>query len=456
MRLYKALSILFILTVSAGKAAAQVYSPTASDSFAAVYNLPGGTDKVFVYNRPEYKGVQIASIMAYSTDRQTGWDFQWAVWDGVAGSYSALPGSDSGWFSGIDTISLSSGYQVTISKGLETHVYRVWLVFNDFRVGITNKDEDNKIQFGFYNCSSLDLRADTTLVQGYYFDPDSLDRFNIFNSYTIRWKTDNPEASVPASRLITRVNSPPSEDTWYFLTVTDRFNLARTDSIFYESIQSDADLAGTYVDLSDSIEYPDKLYEFFYNKGNSSANRSAPGKYRFDITGSKNSVSYKFDFGDGEFLETDTVSKSIVHEFKTPGTFTVILTTRSGKPYECADTATYEAILDYGSFALPHAFSPDNSGQNDFIGGSNDMFRSEDVSVVTIDIVIFNRAGIKMHAYSGNIRDWEGWDGNVMSSNREAPEGVYFYVISALFYYKDPVKEPIKRNVYSGFFHLYR
>jgi gliding motility-associated-like protein len=453
MRLRKVLPLIIIFGVLTGKVSGQIFSPAANDSFAAVYNLPDGTDKVFIYNQIEYKGNRIASIRAVSTDRLTGWNFQWAVYDQNSQLYSSLPGSSSGWFSDIDTITVSSGYQVTMSKGSSTFIYRVWLVFNDFQVEITNKDADNKLQFGYYNCSSLDLRADTNLIQRFYFNPDTKAKINVYSNYTIRWKTDNNEASIPPSRLITRVSSPPSEDTWYILKVTDRFNLVRSDSVFYSSIQSDAKMTGVYVNLGDSLEYSGHHYGWYYNDNI----KSAPGKYRFDVSSSKNAVSYKIDFGDGETLESDTGKTEIVHEFKKPGKYKVVLTTKSDKPYECTDSVTVDADLVYGDFSLPNVFSPNNDGENDQMNfyDNNNVFRSDDVSVVTIDIAIFDRAGRKVHAFAGNIRDWSGWDGRVMHSNRDAPEGVYYYAISALVYFKSTTN-PIKNGVYKGFFHLYR
>jgi gliding motility-associated-like protein len=453
MRLYSKLSLMILSLVFPGFVRAQIYSPAASDSFAAVYNPPGGTDEVFVYNRPEYRGELTVSVIAVSTGRQTGWDFQWAIYDSTLKSYTNLPGTSNGWFSGIDTITLSSGYQVTMTQGDSTHVYRVWIVFNDFQLGITNKDSENKLLFGYYNCSSLDLRAVTTPVPIYYFNPVTNARINIYNNYSVRWRTDNPEAGIPANRLITRVNSPPSEDTWYFLKLTDRFKLVRSDSVFYKSIQSDAKISGQYVNLSDSVEYAGHDYGLYYSDND----KSAPGKYKFDISGSQNSASYAIDFGDGEILELDSAASNIVHEFKKPGTYKVVLTTKSDKPYECADSANYEAELVYGKLAFPNVFTPNNDGDNDQLTlHGNDLFRSEDVSVVTIEIMIFDRAGRKVHSYSGNMRDWEGWDGRVMKSNRDAPAGVYYYVISAIFYYKDPIKDPINKRVFKGFFHLYR
>jgi len=341
---------------------------------------------------------------------------------------------------------------VTMTKGSVTSVYRVWLVFNDFQVVITNKDAENKLQFGYYNCSSLDLRSDTTAYPSYYYNPANGNRIKIVNNFTIRWTTNNPNAGIPPSKLITRVSSPPYEDTWYKVNVTDRFKLLRTDSVFYKSIQSKAAILSSYIRL-DSTGYPGKNYEMYYG----GAQRSAPGKYKFDISGSKNSVSYELKFGDDTVLVVDTAGTSIEHEYKKPGVYKVTLTTKSDKPYECVDSvnADPDPFLDWGAFELPNVFSPDHEYTLENSGG-NDIFRSGDVSVVTIEITIFDRAGRKMHTYSGDIRDWKGWDGNVMNSSRKAPEGVYYWAVSTLIYFKNPVKDDIKKEVYSGFIHLYR
>ncbi len=460
MRLIKIVFLILVMTALAGKAAGQIFSPEASDSFGAAYNLQGGTDKVFIYNREQYRQIKAISIIALSDDKLGGWNFNWSVYDPVANTYLSIPGTSTGFSSTLDTLTVTSGYQVIMTKGSITSVYRVWLVFNDFQVAITNKDAGNKLQFGFYNCSSLDLRSDTTAYPAYYYNPVNGNRIRISNTYTIRWSTDNPQAVIPPSRLVTRVNSPPSEDTWYKVNVTDRFNLLRSDSVFYVSIQSKAEMTANYVALTNE-GYPGKNYEMYYKGDDESA--SAPGKYKFDISGSKNSTSYELKFGDGEILVTDTAGTGIEHEYAKPGKYTVTLTTKSAKPYECSDSANAEAVLMYGVFALPNVFSPDHEYTiENYKEGQNDIFRSFDISVVTIDITIFDRAGTRMHSYSGDIRDWKGWDGRVRDSDRDAPEGVYFWVVSSLIYFRnpqpdpDPAKQGITKEDYSGFFHLYR
>jgi len=446
MPLRKILPLLFFVTMLAGKLSAQIYAPAANDSFSAAYNPPGGTDKVFVINKPTYKADITASIIAVSIDKLSGWAFQWSVFDPVTKVYGDIPMPGSGWFSEIDTITVSSGYQVVMTKGADINIYRVWMLFNDLDLNITNKDGENKLLFGYYNCSSLDLRADTTHLQLFYFDPVTKGRIIPYNPFVVRWKTDNDEASIPPNRLTTRVTSPPSEDTWYKLTLTDNFGLTRSDSVFYESIQSKAEMKSVYIPLSDPVEYPVGDYGRFY--GNEI--KSAPGKYRFDVTGSRNMASYEIDFGDDSIFVSEGDILEVVHEYQKPGKYAAVLTTKSDKPYECIDSVSVVVDLDSASsknFQMPNFFTPE--------GLNNKVFRCADISVRHIDITIFNRAGLKMHSYEGNIRDWEGWDGLVRNSQIKAPEGVYFYVITVFKAYEDK-SNPIGSSVKKGFFHLYR
>ena len=467
MLLRKALTLGFLFLLLHGNLHAQIFAPAASDSFNANYNPITGNEQVYVFNRPEYKAALNASVFAASADRHTGWTFQWAVFRHSDSAYHNLPGTGSGAFSSIDTITVSSGYRVEVSRGTEKDTFRVWILINDLDLKITNKDAENKLKFGYYKCASLDLHADTTRVPLYYYNPFTGARINAPNSYKIRWTTDNPDASNPSSSLITRVNNPPFADTWYKLGVTDLFGLSRKDSVFYESIQTKADLTSTYVSLRDPEEYPENYekYRLFYD----SLSFSAPGKYKFDLSRSKNLSTYMILFGDGDTLISsvdDTLV--VVHEYQKPGNYKVVLTTRSEE--NCIDSVSVAAELKYAigsgplsNFSLPNVFTPNADNRNDRLiikenpegHGGNDIFRSEDVSVLVIDISIFDRVGHRVYSYAGSIREWEGWNGLIRDSNRQAPEGVYFYVITLLEAYNDK-EYPIGEKVKKGFFHLYR
>jgi len=150
----------------------------------------------------------------------------------------------------------------------------------------------------------------------------------------------------------------------------------------------------------------------------------------------------------------------IFHEFEKPGNYNVMLTTWSDPPFSCVDTFAIQAIVDYASennFTMPNVFTPGKAENGVYIPG--DLFRTTDVSVVYIDITIFTRTGLKVHQFEGNIRDWQGWDGTILNSGREAPEGVYYYVITRFNAYQDSNpdrNQPISRKLMNGFIHLYR
>ena len=432
----------------------QIFVPEAADSFPSSYTISGIKDIVYIVNAPLYNEETTVLMRALPPDRSGGWTFTWGLYNIPLKNYSNLPPSPPGSFSVIDTVSVSSGYRVVMTKSGITYTYRVWVLFNDYNVSITNKDSENRLDFGYYNCSSLDLRADTSLRLLKYVKPLTDSVFTVPDFYTIRWTTDNPEATNPSNRLITRVYDPPYLDTWYKLKLTDRFGLVRKDSVLYISIMPKASMTAEYVSLGDTSEYPGKPFGYYYGDDI----KSAPGKYRFNLSSSVNAATYFIDFGDDSNLETNVASgEEVVHEYAFPGIYNVRLTAKSDPPFECTDSVSVTAELAYALFSLPNVFTPNDDGDNDLLTlyDDNNVFRSEDVSVVFISITIFDRAGLKVHYFEGNIRDWPGWDGRILSSNRNAPEGVYYYVIS-VFHAFDQKDNAVSKDLMSGFFHLYR
>ncbi len=441
---------------------AQISAPQKNGGILAAYSSNQGNDSVFIFNRPEYQANHTVSLVATSVDKTPGWNFIWSVYNPISCSWEVIPKADTGNISTIDTITINSGYQVIMSKGLQNDTFTVWVVFNDFSVSITNKDDSAKIRFGDYNCTSVSFFSDTTVSQLIYYDPYTCAVHTVKNSYTIRWTASDEESDVPSNRLITRLNSPPYKDTWYKISITDNFKLVRTDSVLCPAIASKALMQASYIALSDSVEYHDKLYRYYYDD-----EKSAPGKFKFDLSGSENAVWYQIKFGDGEIYEPATDTERIVHEYKFPGEYTAVLITKSPDPLGCIDSFRLDNSieLDDTLFMLPNVFTPNADGHNDVLilyeENSNNVFRSEDVSVTTIEITIFNRAGRKVHEYAGNIRDWEGWDGNIMKSNLPAPEGVYFYCLTYYYFITKEGENPRQSAVFKhknlkGFIHLYR
>jgi gliding motility-associated-like protein len=433
---------------------AQIFVPDAADSVLSAYTISGNKDIVYIINVPLYNQNPAVTMKATAPDMSGGWTFTWGRYNRSIHDYINMPSTPPAFSSQIDTLSVNSGYRVTMTKPGNSFTYRVWVLFNDYDAFITNKDSENKLEFGYYNCSSLDLRADTVLKPLKYIKPFTDSIFTVTDFYTVRWTTDNPDAVNPSSRLITREYDPPYRDTWYKLKLTDRFGLVRSDSVLYVSIVPKAEISAGYISLGNTSEYPGKPYGYYYGDDI----KSAPGKYSFSLGSSVNANKYLIDFGDGSSLQTDAeAAGEVVHEYLQPGTYKVILTAKGDLPYECIDSASVSADLVYAAFSLPNVFTPNDDGDHDMLTlyDNNNVFRSADVSVMYIDITIFDRAGIKVHVFSGNIRDWPGWDGRIMGSDRKAPEGVYYYVISVFHAFEDK-NNPVQKNLMRGFFHLYR
>ncbi len=256
------------------------------------------------------------------------------------------------------------------------------------------------------------------------------------------------------------MSDPSWEDTWYIITITDKYGLQRSDSVYYKSIQSKAVIKADYISLDDTAEYPlPKHYGYFYD----ATNTSAPGRYKFDVSGSKNMAGYRLTFGDNEEVTKGKDTVVVVHEYQKPGDYWARLTTKSGTPFECTSMDSVVVSLDFANksnFSMPNVFTP--TGDIHYFFGfdknkadKTDIFRSSDISVTYIEITVFTRSGKKVHEYAGNIRDWVGWDGTIMGSGQKAPTGVYFYVITRLNYYEDK-ENPIDKKFLNGFIHLYR
>jgi len=459
-------TVLFLIFFTAfSVVSAQLSSPDKVSAFKAAYSSNPGTDSVFVFNRPEFNAINTITLRATSTDLTAGWGFIWSVYNETTRKYDMVPKADAGISSTIDTISVSSGYRVIMTKGAESDTFRVWILFNDFTVMVTNKDGSGTVLSGDRNCKSVTLIADTLVFPLVYPEPGTNNQYDIVNKYHFRWKADNDLSDDPSgTSFIGRVYSPPFRDTWYTVTVTDDFQLSRTDSVFCPAIASKAFMEAKPVYLSDTTVYPGKFYSYYYD----TIPVSAPAKFRFDLSGSENSIWYKIEFGDSSVYETESDSIEIVHEYELPKNYTAILMTRSPKPYSCPDSFLVENKIELEVdtvLILPNVFTPNGDLRNDIAllydpaaESPNNVFRSTDVSVYFIDITIFDRIGKKVHQYSGNIRDWMGWDGNVMGSNREAPDGVYFYSLTWVFYGTSEDDKELHRmeKTSKGFIHLYR
>jgi hypothetical protein len=469
--LFRIKSIVLLLLCFSVGVFSQVYSDFPHHSEPARYNPD---DSVFIFNRPSFGERNTISISAKSPDGAEGWSYQWSVYNPALNNYQVL-----GQALSVDTITASAGYRLIAVKGALTQTFRIWVVFNDFNINITSKNSDGELprQIPFVTCDVLQINSalDTTYKKNYYNPDDGSVVPLPFTGGVYNWAKDKTSGSVPSGRNIAYVSSPPWEDTWYTLTVKDPYGLERSDSVFYKSVHPKAEVAHEYIPLTDRNFYPE-VYSFIYS-WDDGRTMPAPAKFKIFNTNSENTSRYMWVFGDWSKDSTTFESNdTLIHEYLFPGKYTIKLYTWGEGPYNCKDSMILDPVELSPSFVgspdslvFPNVFTPNDDGFNSTFKNyeanpenyKNDIFRIYDVSIYDISIIIFNRYGKKVHEYQGNIRNWTGWDGKVLNSNRNASEGVYYYVVDMLvgFDVNDKgVPEPKKfsKKQQTGFVHLFR
>ncbi|MCF6170888.1 MAG: gliding motility-associated C-terminal domain-containing protein [Bacteroidales bacterium] len=115
-----------------------------------------------------------------------------------------------------------------------------------------------------------------------------------------------------------------------------------------------------------------------------------------------------------------------------PGGNIITVLADGGPPYYCSNTDTVLIWVDVDvEILLPNAFTPNGDGYNDTFGATTN-------GIEELKMEIFDRWGrlvFKIDSIDGR------WDGTTMAG-KEAPDGVYFYVLTATAYdYKSHVRQ---------------
>ena len=104
----------------------------------------------------------------------------------------------------------------------------------------------------------------------------------------------------------------------------------------------------------------------------------------------------------------------------------------------CEDSAKVEQgiYVQKSQLDIPNVFTPNGDNLHD-----RWVFKHQ--SLENCKISIMDRTGKVVYKVEiDDIYSWEGWDGNIRDSDREAPKGQYYYVLEAMGYdgihYKDP------------------
>ena len=270
-----------------------------------------------------------------------------------------------------------------------------------------------------FTCDYVALKGDTASIPFTYYNTAKDSAITLRNGLSFLWTSDPPSAIPwPDIEPDPIIYSPPYEDTWYYLTVTDSFGCVNKSSVFYKTIHVKADFEVN----PESGEAP--LEVSFTNK-------------------SINGVEFEWKFGDDSVYYGDTPDP---HTYYIPRKYVPVLIATSEEG--CVDSMSYESIkVDPSELNIPNAFSPNEDGYND-------RFRIEAKSLKYIHIKVYNRQGAKVYEFEGEgeaLRDYEGWDGKINGHGKASP-GVYYYIIHAVGW--DDVA--YKGKLYRGFVYLFR
>ncbi len=350
------------------------------------------------------------------------------------------------------------GYKVTVTRvsDLKDTTFFCWVMIDD--VVITSLDIYNGCDFLEIITktlpSALSLRNENIFP---YWDIKSSStsqlRNNTFgNEYfnNIVWNS-NPDLS--ANSLVLTIGNPaPLHDSKYDIAIKNPFG---------RDLKSETDVLPAKAAKADFTLYVDKDADNTWTEGNSGEALLA---LKFD-TKSVNADSVFWQIiNDADLFKKSGDSIIWSEGYKTsdgidiipakkllPGTFPVehiAYNVTSG----CRDTMIVEVKVESSSIkpnAIPNVFTPN--------GAENKYFVIKDIknntaSIKSFRVSIFSRQGALVYSYNGNPNDWIGWDGRIDGSKRDAPEGVYYYIIVA----KGWDDRSYKGGPYKGFLYLFR
>ncbi len=441
----------------------QIFSSTSDYIEVTEYTTLKRKDSIFVFNVTENStNLNIGFLEAYSPDSVATGDFSWYKFDDneLKFNFQQLIKTDADVnYSSISNLA-EGGYSLIYSSGTEKDTAYAWVFTNNFannNFGITHKDSEGQLLPSRYTCEYVEIKADVELDTFYYYDEASGKQHVIVTSYDYDWNSDptpddweslpSRKSGITLDEIRARTYEPPTEDTYYFLEVTDKYGIKKYDTVFYETIHTKAT-----IDTIPQWIYFDNGDDYYSDN----EKESAPLTILFSPKQSENAYKYVWNFGDRGSDTTYYEADSIEHTFyyidpaNDLNPYTIVLTTYSEEA-NCTSSDSIEITLENSDIIIANFFSPNNDD-------INDVWRIYDVSIRDFELWIFNRWGRLVHKFDGDdIRDWEGWDGNFKDSNRQAPEGVYYYVLRARGWDKqeDNADKTVKYEKH-GFFHLYR
>lgn len=422
----------------------QITSPEANYTDSLAYPVKEGKDPFFIFYQIDQ--VLKAGSLTATLPANGIYNFEWSQYNPDLPGFDPPFQSESNLQSSAVSDLESGGYMVRIfnASGIDTTMM-AWIMLDGLHAWV-HKTEDGNLDPLYRDCSRLALSGfveEDTLL---YFDPVSNEKLTRPLDYRFKWTSDNEGLTIPNDSTVLSPNitySPPYEDTWYFLTVTDELGMVEKDSVFYVSIQTKAEFSVEYydkytgefnADLNGGYEAPKPIWE------ESTGNTDATLTVRF-LNHSKNGSEFQWVFLDtlGGIKETATTYDTTempeytylaANKYYYPSLLSI---SEEG----CQDSVKIDEgiLVQESQLDIPNVFTPNGDGMHD-----RWLFKQQ--SLQSCKVTVVDRTGKMIFKIKiDDIYTWQGWNGNIMDSDREAPAGQYYYVVEGLGYdgieYKD-------------------
>ncbi|MEX0986469.1 MAG: gliding motility-associated C-terminal domain-containing protein [Bacteroidales bacterium] len=476
--------LLAVIMMAEVNISGQITSPQADAEKSLSYPVHPGSDPLFVFyqsNGTYRPGSLVAAFPEPGT-----YDFVWTLYDPGADGFTIPVKSEIGTETSSVTGLGEGGYMVQISNGLDVDTsFLAWIMLDSLVVW-TEKNADGKLESFRSGCSDgnyVIIAGGVDLDTYYYYDPDSHEAVLYENDFDIQWTSDNPDLTIynPTDKTKMGANFsqyPPYRDTYYILTASDSLGMTEVDSVLYDTKHTRAEFTVEYQDKVTLNWEPDLTTGFEKDKGS----MDAPLSVRF-TNESENGFEFTWVYLDTTEEVTGISYKEFDHtpDLNFEPEFTYYRADRTYYPYlvsvsdaGCVDTFHLEDGIRVvpSDLAIPNVFTPNGDG-------TNDVFNFKHQSLKECRITISDRFGrVVYRKRIDNIYEWEGWTGTVLNSDRDAPEGQYYYVVEGIGYdhveYKDPNfleqrkldrqqntgggngEETQSQNLYTGWIYLFR
>lgn len=470
--------VLLIVVLNSGSASSQIYAPDRDWAGQTKYSI-GSQDSIYVF----FVDNELTLRAQYSDSSAS--SYQWYKYDSnvnpTADRFQPMAGQT-------DSILLNvapGGYRVEVNRISDDskEFYAVWVMIDNIQL--------TSLQLSSNTCKTLKLYLSTS--------PNIYDINSQFTYFDISTTAHHEKVALPlkgyfSNHLFESLNPDvvanpiadgipfiyvefeneqnsktygPLFDAAYRLTVTNPFG--RGDMIVEsEEIQAIATKVGLDIFFNTST---DNL-PTWEKQDKDLPNGEALLEMKLEST-AENADSLFWNIINDERLVKkggDSIAwrdKSIFDDriesfppkkYMVPGVFGVEHVSKRTTAYAvCMDTILRVVEVDTSFIkpeSIPNVFTPNHDEENDFFILKN-IIDNKDPSVKSIKsfrITILTRWGNKVYEFSGNPKEWEGWNGKINGDGKEAGEGVYYYVIEAVGW----DGRRYKGGVYKGFLHLYR